>query len=339
MRHAIRTLVVVLLAIPVLNCGSVRERVAIREGHRLYRDESFRKAIEQYKIVLANDPNNIEATFYMGSSYQQLFEPGKETTKGNLEEAIKNYEVVLAAKPSTIEPKRFEVLRRNALSAMVGIYVDDPYRDFEKAMKYATELTNSDPNNLQNLFAMANLYETFGHVPEAEAAYKKAFEVAPKDGKACGALAGFYNKTLWDEKGVPITDGGSGVGRFDDAVTQLKVCAELDPSDPKGFYTVATFYWDKCYRGGILDDGRKKKLADEGMSFVDKALSIKADFVEALIFKGLLLREYAKLTTNPAARNSYLEEAQALQKKAVDLKKEQDAALAEQARQAALVSG
>ncbi len=338
MRHPIRTLALVLLAIPVLNCGRVQARVALREAHRLYRDESFRKAIEQYKIVVANEPNNIEATFYLGSSYQQLFEPGTESTNVNLEEAIKNYGVVLAAKPSMTEQKRYEVLKRNALTALVGIYVDDPYRDFEKAMTYATELTNSDPNNLQNLFAMANLYETFGHINEAEAAYKKAFEVAPKDGKACGALAGFYNKTLWDEKGVPITDGGSGVGRFEDAVTQLRICADLDPSDPKGFYTVATFYWDKCYRGGILDDARKKQLADEGMSFVDKALSIKADFVEALIYKGLLLREQAKLTTNPATRNNFLEEAQALQKKAVDLKKEQDAALAEKVRQAALVS-
>jgi tetratricopeptide (TPR) repeat protein len=337
MRHAIRTSVIVLLAIPVLNCGAVQARVAIREGHRLYRDESFRKAIDQYKIVLAHDPNNIEATFYLGSSYQQLFEPGTESTKVNLEEAIKDYQAVLAANPSPGDTK-YPVLKSNALSALVGIYAEDPYRDFDTAMKYAKELTSSDPDNLQNLFAMANLYESFGHVNEAEAAYKKAVEVAPKDIKACGALAGFYNKALWDDKGVPVTDGGSGAARFEDAVNQLKVCADLDPTDPKGFYTVGTFYWDKCYRGGILDDARKKELADEGMSFVEKALSINSEFVEALIYKGLLLREQAKLTTNPATRNSLLEEAQTLQKKAVDLKKEQDAAAAEKARQAALAS-
>ncbi|MBK5256888.1 MAG: hypothetical protein JJE39_12720, partial [Vicinamibacteria bacterium] len=61
----------------------------------------------------------------------------------------------------------------------------------------------------------------------------------------------------------------------------------------------------------------------------------KSDFVEALIYKGLLLREQAKLTQNPATRNSLMEEAQALQKKAVELKKEQDAKLAEEAKKAA----
>jgi len=334
MRHAIRTLAVILLAIPVLNCARVQAQTALREGHKLYKDESFRKAIEEYDLVLQKDPSSIEATFYRGSSYHQLFRPGKEDTNVNLESAIKDYKTVLAASASAGD-KKYPVLKKNALSALIGIYADDPYRDFDTAMKYASELTNSEPGNLQNLFAMANLYEKFGKVNEAEGAYKKAVELAPKDAKACGALAGFYNKTLWDEKGVPVEDGGAGRGRFDDAVNQLKVCAELDPKDPKGYYTVATFYWDQCYRGPLLDDDRKKQLADEGMVFVDKALTIKGDFVEALIYKGLLLREQAKLTRNPATRNSLMEEAQLLQKRAVELKKEQDAEMAEKARQAA----
>jgi len=337
MRHAIRTLAVILLAIPVLNCARVQEQTALREGHKLYKDESFKKAIEQYDTVLNIDPGNVEAAFYRGSSYHQLFRPGKDDTKPNLDEAIKNYKVVLAATPEPGD-KKYPILKKNTLSALIGIYADDPYRDFDTSMKYASELTNSEPGNLQNLFAMANLYEKFGKVNEAEAAYKKATEIAPKDPKACGALAGFYNKTLWDEKGVPVENGGAGRGRFDDAVNQLKLCAELDPKDPKGYYTVATFYWDQCYRGPLLDDARKKQLADEGMTFVNKALAIKDDFVEALIYKGLLLREEAKLTRNPATRNSLMEEAQVLQKRAVELKKQQDADQAEQARKAAASS-
>jgi tetratricopeptide (TPR) repeat protein len=337
MRHAIRTLALLLLAIPALNCGAVQARTALREGHKLYKDESFRKAIEEYNKVLEVDPGNIEATFYRGSSYHQLFRPGKDDTKSNLEDAIKNYKAVLAATPDPSD-KKYPILKKNTLSALIGIYADDPYRDFDTAMKYATELTNTDPTNLQNLFAMANLYEKFGKVNEAEAAYKKATEVAPKDPKACGALAGFYNKTLWDEKGVPVENGGAGRGRFNDAVNQLKVCAELDPKDPKGYYTVATFYWDQCYRGPLLDDARKKQLADEGLDFVNKALALKDDFVEALVYKGLLLREQAKLTRNPATRASLMEEAVALQKRAGELKKQQDEAAAERARQAAASS-
>ncbi|MBK5257103.1 MAG: tetratricopeptide repeat protein, partial [Vicinamibacteria bacterium] len=314
---------VVLLALPLLNCG-LRAKAALREGHRLYKEQSFSKALVEYKKVLELDPANIEGTFYLGSSYHQLYVPGKDATKVNLEEAIKNYEAILSATAAPADQK-YPILKKNALSALIGIYADDPYRDFEASLKYADQLTGSDPGNIQNLFAMANLYEKFGKIDDAETAYKKAVEMAPRDPKACGALATFYNKTLWDEKGVPlaqpVADGKVARGRFNDAVDQLKVCAELDPQDPKGYYTVATFYWDQCYRGPGIDAPRKKALADEGMQFVNKALAIKSDFVEALIYKGLLLREQAKLTQNPATRNSLMEEAQALQKKAVELKK------------------
>lgn len=337
MRHAIRTLAILFLALSTVDCGRLQAQAALREGHRLYKEESFSKAIEEYDIVLANDPSNLEALFYLGSSYHQLYRPGKDDTQSNLDEAVKRYKEVLAAPPRANDPK-YPVLKRNALTALTSIYADDPYRDFDVAMKYATELTSTDPNNLQYLFSMANLYEKFGKVPEAEEAYKKAFAVAPKDPKACGALAGFYNKPLWDDKGVPVEDGMSGQSRFVNAVDQLKVCAELDPSDPKGFYTVATYYWDQVYRAPNLDPKDKKTLTDEGMEFVNKALAIKSDFVEALVYKGLLLREEAKLTTNPATRNSLLEEAQLLQKRATDLKKEQDEEAAEKARQAAAVA-
>ena len=325
---------IVLLAFPVLNCTQMLAKSALREGHRLYKDASFRKAIDWYKTVLERDPGNLEGTFYLGSSYHQLYIPGKEETKSNLEEAIKNYSAVITASASPEDPK-YPILKKNALSALIGIYADNPYHDFEKSLQYATLLTSSDPGNLQNLFAMANLYEKFSKVTEAEAAYRKAFETAPKDPKACGALASFYNKTLWDDKGVPVGEGQDGRGRFVDAVDQLKICAALDPKDPKGYYTVATFYWDQCYRGKDQDEGRKQQLADQGIKFVNQAIEIKSDFVEALIYKGLLLREQAKLAKNPATRNSLIEEAIALQKKAVDLKKEQDAELAEKAKQAA----
>ena len=337
MRHAIRTLIIVLLAIPLLNCGPIRARAALHEGHRLYKDESFRKAIDEYNLVLELQPANTEAVFYRGSSYQQLYRPGKEETLVNLEDALKDYKTVLAATASADDPKH-PTLKRNALTALTSIYAEDPYRDFDTSMKYAVELTSGEPNNLQYIFSMANLYEKFGKVSEAEEAYKKAFGIAPKDPKACGALAGFYNKTLWDETGTPVEDGMSGLGRFDDAVGQLKVCAELDAKDPKGYYTVATYYWDQCYRAPDLSPTQKKALADEGMEFVNKALAIKSDFVEALVYKGLLLREQAKLTTNPATRNSLLEEAQVLQKQAGELKKQQDEELAEKARAAAAVA-
>src|SRR6266545_5010044 len=57
---------------------------------------------------------------------------------------------------------------------------------YEKALAH-------HPNDAKNLYAIANLYEKFGKIQEAEDTYKKVSELNPKDTKACGALAAFYN--------------------------------------------------------------------------------------------------------------------------------------------------
>ena len=83
---------------------------------------------------------------------------------------------------------------------------------------------------------MANLYEKFDRVAEAEQTYEKVSEQNPKDAKACGALAAFYNKPLWDEKGavwVEDTSKGARRAKFDEAIATLERCADIDPDRPE----------------------------------------------------------------------------------------------------------
>jgi tetratricopeptide (TPR) repeat protein len=159
---------------------------------------------------------------------------------------------------------------------------------------------------------MANLYEKFGHIDLAEQTYSRAWELNPSDVKACGALAAFYNKPLWEAH-----------SRFDDAIGVLERCAALAPDDPTGFYKVATFYWDKAYRDPMLDDKQKEEYADKGLAAVEKALSLKSDYIDAIVYKGLLYRVKATTTKDRREAFQLLEEAQLLQKRALDLRREQ----------------
>jgi len=54
---------------------------------------------------------------------------------------------------------------------------------------------------------------------------------------------------------------------------------------------------------------------------VDKALALKADYFEAVIFKGLLYRVKANVAKNPQLKQQYLEQALALQKQGLEMKK------------------
>jgi tetratricopeptide (TPR) repeat protein len=308
-------------------CNTVRSKAAFKDGNRLYKEANWRKAIEMYEKALSFDPNMAEAHFYLASSHQALYRPGKDDpeNKARLDQAIEHYQKAIEVNKS--DTPNAEKVRLNALGALTAIYSEPPYQDYEKALSYAQELVSKNPNDSKNLYAIANLYEKFGKIQEAEETYKKVAELNPSDTKACGALAAFYNKPLWDESGAVWADTSKGGRRakFDLAIATLDRCANLDPADCSGHYKVATFYWDKAYRDPMLGDAQKETYASAGLEAVDKALQCKPDYWEAIITKGLLFRVKAANAKNPKERLDYLERAQTLQKQAMELRKEQQA--------------
>jgi tetratricopeptide (TPR) repeat protein len=311
-----------------VGCNLVKAKAAFKDGNARYKEENYRKAIEDYERSVALKPDFAEAQFYLASSHQNLFRPGKEgaENRAHLDTAIEHYEKSLEVNPAnTAERKQ---LRLNTLGALTSIYSNPPLLNYEKALGFAEQIVKDDPNDIKNLYAMASLYEKFNRIGEAEDTYKKVVELNPSDVKACGSLAAFYNKANWDEQGGVYVEGQTKSGRrskFDLAIATLEKCAQMAPADPSGYQKVATFYWDKAYRDPNLTDEQKNMFADKGIEAVNKALEINPGSWEAIIYKGLLYREKAKVAP-PAERKKYLEDAQLFQKQAMDLRKEQQAA-------------
>jgi tetratricopeptide (TPR) repeat protein len=293
----------------------VQARSAFKEGNKAYKDENFKAAIKFYEEALKHEPDMAEAHFYLGSSRQALYRPGKGDQENveRLKQAVEGYKESLRL--NTGSTPSLVAVKANTLAALTAIYADEPFKDYEQAKAYAELLVAHNPNEAKNLYAMANLYEKFGKVQEAEDTYNKIAELNPNDVKACGALAAFYNKPLWE-----------GRSKFDQAISVLEKCAGLAPEDPGGYQKVATFFWDKAYRDPNLGDKEKDQYADKGLEAVDKALKIKPDYFEAIIFKGLLYRVKAGVATNPRLKQQYMEQAVQLQKQGLELKKEQQAA-------------
>ena len=327
-RYHASVLVALLALLSGVGCHTVQAKAAFKDGNRSYKEENWRRAIEQYEKALAHDPDMAEAHFYLASSQQSLYRPGKEDAenRGRLDQAVEHYTKSIEVNKNNIP--NLQKVRLNALGALTAIYSEPPLQDFQKALSYAQDLVKDHPEDTKNLYAIANLYEKFGKIQEAEDTYKKVAELNPKDVKACGALAAFYNKPLWDEQGAVWVEASKGGRRakFDLAIDTLDRCANLDPADCSGHYKVATFYWDKAYRDPLLGDAQKEGYADKGLEAVDKALQCKPDYWEAIISKGLLYRVKASNAKNPKVRAQFLEQAQTLQKQAMELRKEQQEA-------------
>jgi len=296
------------------SCTKIKAKSAFKDGIKFYREENYKKAVDAYQRAVAVDANYAEAWFYLGSSHQALYRPGKPSPENQerLQNAIDAFKKSLET--NNLSTENLKKVKFNALGALTAIYSEEPFKNYDAAQGYAQQLIQDDPNDAKNLYALANLYEKFEKYNEAEATYKKVFELNPRDPKACGALAGFYNKPLW-----------GGKSKFDLSIDILQKCADMDPSSHEGYQKVATFYWNKAYRDPELTDQQKDQYADKGLIYVDKALTLKADYFEALIYKGLLYRVKANVTRNPRLRAQYQEQAIQLQKQAMEIKKQQDA--------------
>jgi hypothetical protein len=128
----------------------------------------------------------------------------------------------------------------------------------------------------------------------------------PKDPAVYMNEAGFYQRQ------------GDFVKMFD----AVQVRTRQEPNNPEAFYTLATFYWDRA-RDAKLSDAQKATFTDAGLEAVNKALDLKSDYNEALIYKNLLLRAKANISKDPKEQQEFLKQADELRKQAEELRNKQ----------------
>jgi hypothetical protein len=108
----------------------------------------------------------------------------------------------------------------------------------------------------------------------------------------------------------------------------LQERATKEPNNPDAFYTIATYYWDEAYRDFKLKEAEKRDFVSKGMDAIDRALQIKPDYIEALVYKGLLLRLQANMEKDPAKQQQLIKQAEQMSEKANGLRKQKVAGVA-----------
>lgn len=87
-------------------------------------------------------------------------------------------------------------------------------------------------------------------------------------------------------------------------------------------YSIGVAAWDKVFHDpGTMDYDSKARLVDMGLDALKKSLDIKPDYVDSMIYYGLLLRQKAAIETDGAKRLEYQASAEQWQKKAIEARK------------------
>ena len=294
------------LSVTLAGCGylnEVRAMKAFKDGNKAYTASDWRAAVQEYEHARELNPENGAIYFYLGNSYDNLYRPARKGEPANdelLTKAIENYKIASEKLTEETVPKR-----SLALEFLVAAYGPDKLADPTQAEPVVKRMIELAPNEPTNYFQLAKIYEDSGEYQLAEETYLKGRDARPNDPTVYGTVAAYYNRQ----------------GDFEKLVENLRKRIELEPQNPEAHYTLATYQWDKANRDFRLSDAEKRTIILEGLQSVNKALEIKPDYVEAMTYKGLLLRTQALVEKDPKKQQELIREGTQLGDKANEMRK------------------
>ena len=309
--------IVATLALGTVGCakmGELKSMKAFKSANQAYQQQDYKKAAALYEEAVSSAPESRPAHqsyFFLGNSYDNLYKPSKKGEGANdelLQKAVDNYQKA-AEKLGTSQFPEDRKLGKLSLEYLVAAYGPDKLNDPAKAEPVVQKMIQMEPGEPTNYFQLAKIYEDAGAYDEAEKVYQQAKQAKPNDPAVYMQLAGYYNRQ----------------GQFDKTIQALEERASKEPTNPEAFYTISTYYWDKAYRDFKLKDNEKKEFVQKGIEAVDHSLQIKPDYMEALVYKNLLLRLQANMEKDPSKQQALIKQADQLRDKANELRKQKAA--------------
>jgi tetratricopeptide (TPR) repeat protein len=306
---AVTRLGVILAAAALAACSQIAGVQALfkfKQANQAYQVQNYTRAAELYEETVASNPDMNTVYFYLGNSYDNLYKPSERGTPANdalLQKAVENYTKAVE-KLSSTDPVEANI-KTLSLQYLMAAYGSERLDDPVKAEPVIINLIEANPADPTFYHQLAKLYEDAAEYQAAEKVYVAARDAKPTDPIVYMQLAGFYGR----------------MGDFPNAIQAFEQRAEQEPNNPEAFYTVATQYWDQAYRGAGVREADKKTYVDKGLAAIDKSIQIRPDYVEALVYKNLLLRLQANLETNPARQQALIKQADQFRDQAEEIRK------------------
>ena len=287
--------------------SQVQAKRSFKAANIAYQAQDYKKSAALYEETLQKDPSIAQAYFFLGNSLDNQYKPSRKGEPANddlMVKAVENYKLCAEKLASSPVDKDRE-LAKLSLEYLVAAYGVDKLNDASAAEPVLIKMIETEPTEPSNYAVLGKIYEDAGFYDDAEKVLLMSKTAKPKDASVYLQLAGFYKRQ----------------GQFDKTIESLNQRAAIEATNPEAFQTIAGYYWDETRVNTALTEAQKKDYIGKGLEAVDKAISLKTDYVEALTFKGLLLRLQALVEKEPAKQQALIKEATELSDKANDLRK------------------
>ena len=203
---------------------------------------------------------------------------------------------------------------RDNLNKGVRAFRDARYENavdfFKEAIRLDPELTNAElylaTAYAQQFIPGAQSEDNQKHADMAIATFENVLKRDTNNVTAIGGLASIYQNT----------------NQFQKAHDFYLKNAELEPSNSVPFYAVGSVNWIMVFnKNNPPPEEEQKQLIEEGLSNLDKALAINADYEDAMTYKNLLYREKARLAVDEAEKTQLIAQADEWFNKALETRK------------------
>ncbi|MBW1811484.1 MAG: tetratricopeptide repeat protein [Deltaproteobacteria bacterium] len=284
----IRLLVIFWAGFLSTGCGlidTIKARQAAHEGTALYRESDYRGAIEKFETAIELDPETPNIYLNLGYSYFSIYDPTAESeqSKNAAAFATAAFAEHLKRYPEDENARVFQI--KILLSAAPN---DKALAD--QAHKIFLEMLAKNPDDHEARQYLITLFIDGRRYEDAVVFFNKDLEKKPDDIVTMKILAIIADKS----------------NNVQAAVDWYWRRAEVTPDDEKKavlLYEVGTYAWNLLhYQHDKVKGVEAVKLADQGIDCCLKAMQLKAQYAEAMIYGNLLYLKRALYETEEVAR-------------------------------------
>jgi len=245
----------------------------------------------------------------------QIRDANDAYAKEEYETALKHYQ-----RAREIDPKGFPDLDRMIGYSFIGLYKPEDtspanVKTADRAIQELRSYLRKRPEDRIAREALINLYLNADRVTEAINYFRDWLKTHPADLEAVRSIATLYAKQ----------------GNFNESLNWYEKITLLDSKNPESFYVYGVVCYEKVAKNPPADLAERLQIIERGKDALQRAVNLKQDYFEAMVYLSLLHRQQAPLETDPVKQQQLVAEADRIRNEAVAIVKKKKAEAAAQA--------